>query len=227
MKTWLPIVLILAALGTVVALFNAPPSSQYCWLVFGPHRARRVLVERSGKALAVDLDGDGRFSTAERFPTLDACQQVAIVDTAGSMRYVITSVGQYQNKDMAAPRLMFNVDIEGPVAYQQYCDVGTKPAKQGAPEAHFHGPLAVDVPRIWGKFPEGLVLTRGEEPSELRVTIGTFDVAKDCWVVVRTHDDDGKLGFPPGVHPFAEVTFPSRTPGEPPILKRYPLDQFC
>jgi hypothetical protein len=33
--------------------------------------------------------------------------------------------------------------------------------------------------------------------------------------------------FPEGVYPFAEVEFPAKKQGDPPLRKRYPLDRFC
>jgi hypothetical protein len=231
-KKWRPILLslvalMLVALAAVALFFNRPREAQYCWLVFGSEGSLRVLVERTAKSIAIDGNADGRFSAAERFKSLQDCQNFVIADPDDRSRYVITSVNEYRDEDSAVARLMFSIDIEGPVAYQQYCDVGMHGRAETASRAHFHGPLSIDVRRIWGKLPKGLVLTRGEEPSELQVNIGTFDVAKDCWVVVRTHDDEGESAFPEGVHPFADVEFPAQTAGDPPIVERYPLDQFC
>jgi hypothetical protein len=33
--------------------------------------------------------------------------------------------------------------------------------------------------------------------------------------------------FADGVRPFADIEFPPRTPGDPPIKRRYTLDHFC
>jgi hypothetical protein len=36
-----------------------------------------------------------------------------------------------------------------------------------------------------------------------------------------------KAPFPKGIHPFVDVEFPAKKPGDPPLKKRYPLDQHA
>jgi len=120
------------------------------------------------------------------------------------------------------------VDFLGPLAYQQYCDVikmATDPRK--APLAHFHGPLKIEAQTIFWKLPPDLALKRGATPTDLRAFIGTMDPDKGCWAVVRTHDDKNHSALGEGVHPFVDMEFPAKKKSDPPIKRRYALDQFC
>jgi hypothetical protein len=69
-------------------------------------------------------------------------------------------------------------------------------------------------------------LMAGDKPTDLRVLVGTMSAQHRCWVVVRSHDDKG-YAFPKGVYPEADVEFPPKTAGGPPVTRRYVLDQFC
>jgi len=110
-------------------------------------------------------------------------------------------------------RLAVSVDIQGPGAYQQYGEVA-EITPDLAPCAHFDGPLTVQ----WHLPPGGL--QRGNEPTDIRVSIGTVDKQKGCMVGVEP-------AFPNGVYPFVDVEFPPKNEADPPIRQRYPLDKFC
>jgi RNA polymerase sigma factor (sigma-70 family) len=73
-------------------------------------------------------------------------------------------------------------------------------------------------------------------PKALRKTAEATDlyavVTTPCengWVCVCSSDDRDRQQspFPAGIHPFVDVEFPAMKPGDPPVKKRYPLDQFC
>jgi len=73
-------------------------------------------------------------------------------------------------------------------------------------------------------------LKRTGEPTELFAGIATNGENSRVAVCSPADDPDGKrekAPFPKGVHPFVDVEFPAKKPGEPPLKKRYPLDQFC
>ena len=57
--------------------------------------------------------------------------------------------------------------------------------------------------------------------------VGTMDVDKGCWVVIRSHGAKNESAFPKGIHPYVDVEFPAKEAGAPSLKKRYPLDQFC
>jgi hypothetical protein len=84
-----------------------------------------------------------------------------------------------------------------------------------------------------GLFKESMVprsLARTGEPGKLYAAIRTE--GENAFVAVCSPSDtpEGrrtKSPFPRDVHPFVDVEFPVKKPGDPPIKKRYPLDQFC
>jgi hypothetical protein len=205
---------------------------QYCWLVFGPEGKVRVLVRLDGEAVTLEhYVGDRPTGRKERFKHRNDCKDVTIGDPDGKTSYLLTSVSGTVAKPGAPIELFANVTIKGPVAYQQYCDVPQMSDKpQGAPLAHFHGPLTAGPVTVNWKLPPGFALRLGDEPNDVRALVGTMDAAKGCWVVVRSHEGAGekvKSAFPPGTHPFVDVEFPAKKPGDPPVKRRYPLDHFC
>jgi hypothetical protein len=126
-------------------------------------------------------------------------------------------------------RRIVSVDINGPLEYQQYCDIALSEDPDKAPLAHFHGPLMVQSVQISWQLPPNLALRRGDKPTDLQAYVGTLDAVKGCWVVVQAADRyrPGIPLFPEGVHPVAEVEFPSQSPGAPPIKRIYSLDKTC
>jgi hypothetical protein len=120
-----------------------------------------------------------------------------------------------------------NVDVGGPVAYRQYCDTFPASELDKAPTSHFHGPLAiVSEATMLGGDPS-LVLSRRAEENDLRAVIGTRDDRRGCWVVVKSHDAPDACSFPAGVRPVADIEFPPRKAGGPPVKRHFTLGQFC
>jgi hypothetical protein len=233
MRKALVFTLTLVGLGFVAALgasFLRPcPKPEYCWLAFGPQAEVRVLVRLDGEAVSLDhYASDKPAGRTEQFKDRAECKNVALADPDGKTSYLITRLSGTGVKPGEPTDLMVSVDIRGPLEYRQYCDVvamGADP--KTAPMAHFHGPLTVEAQTVFWKLPPDLALHRGDKPTDLRAFVGTMDAQRGCWVVVRTHEGQDQLAFPKGVHPFVDVEFPARKPGDPPIQKRYPLDQFC
>jgi len=77
-----------------------------------------------------------------------------------------------------------DVEIKGPLAYQQYGGGELKGSPHTAPIAHFHGPLTIGPRTFDGKVPAGLALVTGDQPTELEVHVGTMDAKHGCWVAV-------------------------------------------
>lgn len=50
---------------------------------------------------------------------------------------------------------------------------------------------------------------------------------KGCWTVVLVHDDEDHWLLPEGAFPVVDVEFPAKAPGDPPIKRRFPLEDFC
>jgi RNA polymerase sigma factor (sigma-70 family) len=65
------------------------------------------------------------------------------------------------------------------------------------------------------------------EPTVLEVVVVTE--GEGSFVAVCSPDNKERTTSPfaKGTHPVADVEFPAKKPGDPPIRKRYALDQFC
>jgi RNA polymerase sigma factor (sigma-70 family) len=73
-------------------------------------------------------------------------------------------------------------------------------------------------------------LTRAGEPTELYACVATDGENSHAAVCSPADTPQGRreiAPFPKGVHPFVDVEFPAKRPSDPPLKKRYPLDQFC
>jgi hypothetical protein len=201
---------------------------KYALLLFGREAKMRVWAILDGETLYLDRNGDGDLTgPGERFARVAECKDVEIADPDGKTRYVITSVGHFTQPKPPRSSLMVNVDVKGPLAYQQYCDVELRAGPRAAAAvAHFHGPLTAGPRTLNWKLPPKMALERGEKAPDLNAVVGTMDAKAGCWVVVRSHRGD-KSAFAKDVCPLVDVEFPARAPGGPPVKKRYRLDKFC
>jgi len=174
-------------------------------------------------------DAEGRLVKIGRYSKFDDCKDVELADADGQERYVIQRVSGTVEVKASRRSLFVSVEIKSPLNYRQYCDVELVPRRSEAKVAHFDGPLTVGPRTIMWKVPPDLALRMGDEPAELSVFVGTMDAERGCWVVVRTHEDDGKQtsAFPPAVYPAVDIEFPPRLADAPPVRERYYLDQFC
>src|SRR5205823_9894676 len=130
----------LTALGGMGALMHATPKPQYAWLVFGPEGKLRVQVCLEAKALTLEQFVDGKSTRKkDRFENCSDCKNLTISDPDGKTSYVITSISDRKDNADGPTQLMANVDIKGPVAYRQYCDLEMKEDPEKARLAHFHG----------------------------------------------------------------------------------------
>jgi RNA polymerase sigma factor (sigma-70 family) len=95
--------------------------------------------------------------------------------------------------------------------------------------------LPQEVKRLAGKelAPESTLpesLKRTGEPTNLFACIATDGENSHVAVCSPAETEEGKreiAPFPKGTHPFVDVEFPPKKSGDPPLKKRYPLDQFC
>ena len=135
-------------------------------------------------------------------------------------------MGVLELSDRPQAYLQVGVEIKGPVAYRQHCNVELRDSRPKAAIAHFHGPLTVGPRMVNGKPPPELDLKAGDKPTDLSAVVGTMDAEHGCYVVVRSHNGD-RSAFPEGVRPVVDVEFPPKEPGGSPVKKRYELDKFC
>jgi hypothetical protein len=200
---------------------------EYGLLLFGPQARLRVWVVLDGDTLYLDRNGDGDLTgPGQRFANYGECKDVELADPDGRTRYLITGVSAYSDGKPPRRHLDVSVDVKGPLAYRQYCDLELRPGPKEAALAHFHGPLTAGPRTINWRVPPALALKAGDKPVDLPALVGTMSAAHGCWVVVRTTSGD-KCNFPDGVRPAVDVEFPPREPGGPPVRRRYELDKFC
>lgn len=214
-------------LGETVSLRQEAYEVHFCRLVFGKSGQSQVLVSVHGDRLVLLQVEHGRHIRFWHFASIEECRSVEIVGADGTATYVITAVSRLLDKRTGRNSLMVSVDVNGPLAYRQYCDVEIVPDDRQMRVAHFDGPLAVGPSTVNWKVPANLSLQTGERPTELRAVIGTIDEDKGCWVVVRTPVQNDRSYFHPVASPIVEIDFPPKRTDEPMIHRRYALDQFC
>lgn len=210
--------------GGVAAWFAAIP--QYAWLTFGPQQRLHVLIADRPAWVAVTQFVDGRQTSSERYRDWESIGDLTFRDPDGHTTYTLRSPGR-ATVDRNPVRTFATVDVAGPIAYRQYCDLAFAPGNpQSAPRAHFHGPLTVGAVTTNWKLPADLMLRRGSEPTTLRSFVGTMDAARGCWVVVNSHEGE-KPRFPDSVRPEVEIVFPAHDSTRPAVVERFVLDQVC
>jgi hypothetical protein len=201
---------------------------QYALLLFGREAKLRVWAVMDGEILYLDKNADRDLTAKEeRFEKLSDVKGVEIADPDGKTRYVVTSVSKYEEEEPSATHLMFFVDVQGPVEYGQYCDVKLAGEAAKTSFAHFHGPLAAGPITVNFAVPKSYALVAGDEPTDLRATVGTISAKHHCWVMVQSHQGVDEYAFAKGVCPEVDVEFPPKTPGDPPIERTYKLEGFC
>ncbi len=211
--------------GLIVSVQTQPPL--HALMLFGPEGKIAIEVQLRGKAVWVDKNSDGRFERAEKFADQDEIKDIEIRDPDGITTYFIRDIGFWKETPSSLPSLDASVRIQGTANYRQYCDTAMRPTNQSPAIAHFHGPLSIGPMTISWQVSPHLALRTGDKPTELGALIGTMNAEKDCWTVVRVHDHEDRWLLPEGNFPVVDVEFPAKTPGDPPIKRRYPLEGFC
>jgi hypothetical protein len=219
----------LAGYGASVKL--RPSRAEYAWLVFGPTAKLRLLASVAGDTITLQrFVGEQPTGQKEQFKDRGQPLEVTLADPDGVNSYVITKcatpVLAATDKE-ATKELFVNVEVRGPLPYREYSDTTMAGDLDKAWVSHFHGPLTIGPVTLAWEIPSDLSLRRGETETDLRAIIGTMDVTRRCWVVVKTHEAADKCLFADGIRPVADIEFPSRNAGEPPIKRRYVLAQFC
>jgi hypothetical protein len=217
--------------GYVLSVPLRPGNTEYAWLAFGPTAKVRVQVFVAGDKITLQrFAGEQPTGRKEQFNDRGQPLEITLADPDGVTSYVIRSCAKPLTtaaKEGAPTALSVSVDINGPVKYQQYSDTPMARELEKAPVSHFHGPLAIGPVTVNWEIPSDLALRRGGTGTDLRAVIGTMDATRGCWVVVKTHGGPNGCLFPDGVRPFADIEFPPKKSGDPPIKRRYALDHFC
>lgn len=180
----------------------------YFLLWFGPEAKTRVWVVLDGEDVYIDQNGNGDLTEpGEKGHFLD-------------LKEITAGDGKVKNKirvnSLFGDNLVLQAYIQG--RYRQYAAVKPADRPQDAPIYHFDGPLCIGL----GDDLAGQKLIRGPEPAKLYgTTIGTRSPTGH-WAWVE-HDSDY---FSPSIHPWADVEFANKKPGQPPIKTRVALQYF-
>src|SRR5207245_4373942 len=102
-------------------------------------------------------------------------KNITLAEPDEKTRYLISSNGSEKDEKLEPQHLMVNVEITGPIAYKQYCDVELVGRAREARIAHFHGPLSTGPRTLLWKVPPELALKTGENPTERNAVICTLD----------------------------------------------------
>lgn len=219
--------LALALLALGVWYLSSRWNDRYCWLVFGPKGDTRLLLRVAGEELFLDRDGDGKFNgPGERLGSSVVEPNVEVTSRDRLTTYVLTSIRLVDEPELGH-RCLIAAEIRGSLAFKQMADAGLGRFRRTAPLAHFNGPLTVQAQSIRWQLPSELALARGDEPTNLRVLIGTLDAATECWTTVMVHGTNNQSYFSTNVHPVVDVDYPPKVAGARPIHVRYALKEFC
>jgi hypothetical protein len=211
----------------------ATKAPRYLLLAFGPNAADRVWVVLDGDTLYVDRNGNGDLtekdeSTGPESTNTDPCSfnKITLRRPDGKEEELSFALfGWFDYKagkvgDRFSPSISvwwdgrwFGSwgDETGP------CVWGQKPAD--APVLHVGGPLQMgfEVPAA------SAVERKGDGEFEVKVGVGTKGLGKGSFV----HLTYARDAIPKGVYPTAELEFPARERGAPPVRVRAVLKQRC
>ena len=154
------------------------------------------------------------------------------VHTRGSLSYPQGAIIQLADRPKRAPEAHFN----GPLTIAPKGLRITNRASYLLENDLFDLGFLVPEPlkRLAGKgmFSESMLpkSLKRDGPTDLYATVSTEgNQSRVCVCSPGDTQEERrqKAPFPQGVHPIATVEFPGKKPGDPPIKKRYPLDQFA
>jgi hypothetical protein len=193
-------------------------SPKYCLLVFDGEARTRVWLVLDGDRLLVDRNGNGDLSDDGEGVARgkDGLFRVgAISNVDDKTGYRIGSVANAGKGERFRDLYAVYVEIGGRWSQGGTCFfTGTS---KGAPVLWFDGPLKMGLV-------ETTKLTRGE-PEELYLWVGTPGRSGKAGhgLVMSSHEQ----GVAKDAHPVAEVEFPGKRPGDPPVKRTFLLKERC
>lgn len=209
-------------------------SPRYCLLVFGPRADYRVWLVLDGDTLHVDRDGDGDLTEAGESTTPEATdtdpasfKPVSILRPDGKTEEELTFAlfGWFDyRKGKHTPQFSPSVSVWWDGRWFGSWGDETGPCVWGAgpkdaPVLHVDGPLQMGF-----ESRAEYVLDRKKDGEyELSVGVGTKGLGKGAFV----HLCYAKDAIPKDVYPTAELEFPNKTPGGPPVRVRAVLKKRC
>jgi hypothetical protein len=178
---------------------------KYCLLVFGPEAKTRVWLVRDDNALYVDRNGNGDLTETGTKAAWNEpySRWESAIRGPDAKRYVL-SVQKFQQAQSGYQLSIHNGAQRGYIVGDPDADVlvfADRPSK--ASVVHIGGPLSIDL-RYQGN---------GGSSVRLRVRVGTVGLGQGAFAGLVLED----------VAPVAEIEFPSKNPGGPPIRMKAPL----
>jgi hypothetical protein len=201
---------------------------RYCLLVFGPDAKTRIWLVLDGSVLYVDRNGNGDLTDkGERFKARwksgdgsyggREFEIPELRESDGKARHTNLRVHAWHFKGRPA---VCRLSIKLADKRTQSTGFGLATFElaelpKDAPIVHFNGPLTM-------MLGEGQVLSGpSDTPASLSAWIGTAGLGKGTFAMIDFE------GIPEGMHPVAQVAFPSKRPGGKPIDVRAVLKERC
>ena len=238
MKYWIPlpllaVILFAAILFAAILVAGCAGNSgnhlpAFCKIRFGVPETSDTIFAYDKNTLLVYRTND-LASSPEKYPMRNG---ILIEGTpippfnVGAKTFTVTKCNLSNPRSVSEPSLGHSLSVtvtvqDGETQFEQYCSVVAKANRdQPLNYAHFDGTLCVVQ-----CLPSQKPLVVGGAPTDLRVSVGSFDESAGCWTVVKSGINE-IYAFPEDVTPLATVEFPSEDP-ESPIVKQFPLNQFC
>jgi hypothetical protein len=228
--------LILAKIDRTIAKEPAYQSQapKYCLLAFGPEATTRVWLVLDGDRLFVDTNGNGdltekgkcvRVKTPGQNPA--SFEDVAFFGRDGQTKaklqlalFTWFDVKQGKQEGRLEPTLSVSWngrwygawgDEQSPLVF------ASRP--QDAPILHIDGPLQMG----FEVRQEHALLKKGKDSYELNVGVGAKGLGKGSFVHLKYWED----AVPEDAHPTAELEFPNKDEGGPPVRIQFDLKQRC
>lgn len=221
-------ILFLVLAGVAGGWYLNRPKLLYAQVVFGPEAQLRVWFILDGNTLYLDRSRGNIPRRMERLSLPDC--KIELADPDGRTRYFITEAKPSYTRQAVQrglqQELYLHVTVTGPVGYKQIGTVRMADRPDLAGMGHLHGPLTVAASAI--RNPSPLRFVAGEKPTDLNVWVTTQKPNGESWIVVRSENEERNgPAFPPGVFPVADIEFPSKAAGGPPICRRFALSELC
>jgi hypothetical protein len=202
---------------------------RYCLLVFGPEARTRVWLVLAGDRLYVDRNGNGDLTEGGECVRKEATPwdgRITVDFTVGS---ICAAGGESVYRGIALQEI---VEDGGPMAFVfarhrgRRCYTGRDASGRlrfgatpgAAPIVHIGGPLRMGLATRERSAPVRFV--RGAV-TELCASVGTPGLGAGTFLALRY------VHVPADKHPVAEVEFPRRGAGGPPIQVRVALRERC
>jgi hypothetical protein len=206
---------------------------KYCLLVFGPEARTRVWLVLDGDTLYVDRNGNGdltepggrlKVTTPNQDPA--SFGETDILGAGGQKKEKLRFAlyGWFNHRQGKTEGVGASVTVSwGGRWYGAWGD-GTSELvfadrPQDAPVLHVGGPLQMGFESRY----RNAFIRQGAGLYNLAVGVGTPGLGKGAFTHLTYWDD----GIPKDAHPTAELEFPNKVPGGPPVRVKQVLSERC